>query len=93
MSQQRKKFDEESKHRAVQLSYSGERSVKDVAYSLGIGSSLLHRWRRQFTPTGDQIQLSALEAKNRKLRVCIAEFENEVDLQNLASVYFAKYPR
>lgn len=54
MSQQRRKFDEEFKRRAVQLSYSSERSVKDVADSLGIGSSLLHRWRRQFTPTGDQ---------------------------------------
>ena len=93
MSQQRRKFDEEFKRRAVQLSYSSERSVKDVADSLGIGSSLLHRWRRQFTPTGDQIQLSAQEAENRQLRVRIAELENEVDLLKKASDYFAKHQR
>ena len=93
MSQQRRKFDEEFKRRAVQLSYSSERTINDVADSLGIHSSLLYRWRRQFTPTGEQTQLSAQEAENRKLRMRIAELENEVDLLKKASAYFAKHQR
>ena len=50
MSEIRRKYDEEFKRRAVQLSYSNERTVKDTADSLGIHVSLLNRWRKRYTP-------------------------------------------
>lgn len=93
MSGTRKKYDEDFKRRAVQLSYSSERTVKETAESLGIHVGILNRWRRQYTPAGEQTQLSAQEDENRQLRIRIAELENEVDLLKKASAYFAKHQR
>lgn len=89
----RRKYDEEFKRRAVQLSYSNERTVKDTADSLGIHVSLLNRWRNRYTPAGEQTQLSAQEDEVRRLRIRVAELENEVDLLKKASAYFAKHQR
>jgi len=49
-----RRFDEEFKKRAVQLSYRSERTVKGTAESLGISPTVLHRWRKQYTPDGDK---------------------------------------
>ncbi len=89
----RRKYDEEFKRRAVQLSYSNEHTVKDTADSLGIHVSLLNRWRNQYTPAGEQTQQSAKEDEVRRLRIRIAELEKEVDLLKKASAYFAKHQR
>ncbi len=42
----RTRYDEEFKRRAVRLSNTSERSVKEVADSLGIQAQLLYRWRQ-----------------------------------------------
>jgi transposase len=39
-----RKYDEEFKKRAVRMSYSSERTVTQVAESLGISSNMLYRW-------------------------------------------------
>ena len=49
MTETRKKYDEEFKKRAVRMSFSSERTVKQVAESLGISSNMLYRWRKKYT--------------------------------------------
>ena|SRR5688572_4340583 len=44
----RRKFTEEFKLEAVRLASMGERSAKEVASDLGIGESVLHRWKKEF---------------------------------------------
>ena len=58
MSQNRMKYDEEFKKRAVRMSYSSERSVTAVAESLGVTSNMIYRWRKKYTPEGDKTQLA-----------------------------------
>lgn len=91
MSRQRRKFDEDFKRRAVQLSYTSEQTIQETADSLGIHVSLLNRWRRKYTPAGEKTQLTAEQEENQRLRLRIAELEREVDLLKKASAYFAKH--
>jgi transposase len=93
MSRQRRKFDEDFKRRAVQLSYTSEQTIQETADSLGIHVSLLNRWRRQYTPAGEKTQLTAEQEENQRLRLRIAELERENDLLKKASAYFAKHQR
>ena len=46
MSNNRKKYDEDFKRRAVRLSYSSERPVTAVAESLGVTGNMIYRWRQ-----------------------------------------------
>ena len=54
MSETRRKYDEEFKKRAVRMSYSSERTVTQVAESLGISSNMLYRWRKKYTSDGEK---------------------------------------
>lgn len=93
MSKNRKKYDEDFKKRAVRLSYSSERNVQAVADSLGIHRSVLMRWRKQYTPNGEITQAAEQNDENKKLRMRIAELEEENDILKKASAYFAKNQR
>ncbi len=93
MSRQRRKFDEDFKRRAVQLSYISEQTIQETADSLGIHVSLMNRWRRKYTPAGEKTQLTAEQEENQRLWLHIAELEREVDLLKKASAYFAKHQR
>lgn len=93
MSKQRRKFDEEFKRRAVRLSHSSERSLKEVAEGLGIHESLLHRWRKKYTPDGDKTQLAGQQEEMNKLRSKIAELEEENYILKKASAFFAKHQK
>ena len=46
----RRKYTDEFKRRAVRMSYSSERSVRDIAESLGVEKSMLYQWRKRYTP-------------------------------------------
>lgn len=89
MPNTRRRFDEEFKKRAVQLSYGSERTVKGTAESLGISPTLLHRWRKQYTPSGDKNQMTTQQEELTKLKRKIAELEEENDILKKASAYFA----
>jgi transposase len=93
MPNNRRKFDEEFKRRAVRLSYSSERSILATAASLGVNANLLHRWRRQYTPDGDKTQMAEQQDEVQKLRYRVAELEEENDILKKASAYFAKNQR
>ncbi len=86
----RRQYDEEFKKRAVRMSYSSERTVKEVADSLGINVSILNRWRRKYTPAGDKTQLSEQQDELGHLRSRVAELKEENDILKKASACFAK---
>ena len=72
------------------MSYSSERTVKEVADSLGIHVSMLHRWRRLHTPDGEKTQFSEVQDENRALKRRIAELEEENYILKKATAFFAK---
>ena len=45
--QERRKYDPDFKHNAVQLTEEPGRTVATVAENLGIGKDLIYRWRRE----------------------------------------------
>lgn len=86
----RKKYDLEFKQRAVKLSYSSERTVAEVAKSLGIDKSMLYQWRKRYTPEGEKTAAVVAREDELKLRARIAELEEENDILKKATAYFAK---
>lgn len=93
MSIERRKYDEEFKKRAVRLSYSTDRSVREVAEGLGIHESILHRWRKKYTPDGDKTQMAGQQEEINQLRSKIAELEEENYILKKASAFFAKHQK
>lgn len=93
MSVERRKFDEEFKKRAVRLSYSTDRSVREVAEGLGVHESILHRWRKKYTPDGDKTQMAGQQEEINQLRSKIAELEEENYILKKASAFFAKHQK
>ncbi|NLS44201.1 MAG: transposase [Firmicutes bacterium] len=92
MSSKRKgsRYDEEFKKRAVRLSNTSERSVKEVADSLGVQTQLLYRWRQLYTLEGEKTKLSEANDENSALRQRIAELEEENYILKKATAFFAK---
>ncbi len=93
MPNNRRRYDEEFKKRAVRLSYGSERSVRAVAESLGVHENMLHRWRKIYTPDGDKNQMAQQHDELQIIRHRIAELEEENDILKKASAYFAKNQR
>jgi transposase len=93
MPNTRRKYDEDFKRRAVRLSYGSGRTVTSAADGLGIHASLLHRWRKIFTPEGDHTKSAEQLSELRALRGRVAELEEENDLLKKASAYFAVHQR
>jgi len=80
MPNTRRRYDEELKKRAVQLSYSEGRTVLGTAESLGISVSILHRWRKKYTPDGDKTKIASQQEELARLRSRNAELEEENDI-------------
>ena len=78
MPNNRRKYDEEFKRRAVRLSYSSERSVKATTESLGINANMLHRGRNQYTPDGDETQMTEQNDELKKLRLSSHDIKNKI---------------
>lgn len=83
----RRKYDEDFKNEAVRLVTTGQRSVPDVARSLGISENILYRWKGHTNkadggPTGisqqdyDQLreQLRRTEQEREILKKALAIF-------------------
>ena len=90
MSNNRKKYDEEFKRRAVRMSFSSERPVTAVAERLGVTSNMIYRWRKKYTPDGEKTQLAQQQDELSNLRKRIAELEEENYILKKASAFFAK---
>jgi transposase-like protein len=85
-------YPEEFRRRAVDLVRSGDKTVPQLAASLGISASCLRKWvhateidegQREGLTSMEKKELSALRKKNRQL-----ELENEI--LRRAAAYFAK---
>jgi len=77
MSNNRRKYDEDFKKRAVRMSYSSERGVTEVANSLGVTSNMIYCLRKKYTPEGEKPQMSQQQDDVNQLRSRIAELEEE----------------
>ena len=94
----RAKYDENFKREALRLMETrGSRTVEDVAESLGVSSSMLHRWKQKFgrkartSPAEDTESDAAAEV--RALRKRLREVEMERDILKKATAFFAKENR
>ena len=85
MSVIRAKYDEEFKKNAVKLNYASPKSVKQVASDLGIGESMLYRWRKKYTAEGGKTRYATLEEENKALRLENAELKMEADMLKKAT--------
>ena len=89
MSEIRAKYDEEFRKNAVSLSYASPRSVKQISEDLGISESLLYRWRKKYTASGEKTRYATLEEENKALRIENTKLKVEADMLKKATAYFA----
>ena len=88
-------YSEEFKLDAVGLILDEGRGVADVARSLGVNQSMLHRWRKAYVTNasaafpGQGRQLGA-EAELAQLKRDLARARQERDILQKALAYFAK---
>ena len=91
----RKKFDRQFKIDAVNLVINGDRSVKEVAESLGVVHSVLYRWIRELCKyQGDAFsgkgRLGTQEEEIRRLRWELERSKEDVAILKKALVFFSK---
>jgi transposase len=94
MARQRKKHTEEFKRDAVRLMRNrGDRTVVEVAESLGIGPSLLHRWAQKLEEAAvarHNDRGETLEEENRRLRKEVDRLRMEKAILKKAAAFFAR---
>lgn len=74
----RRKYDDDFKNEAVRLVTTGNRTVPDVARSLGISQNLLYRWKGHTKPGGQQAGSAQHELD--QLREQLRRTEQERDI-------------
>lgn len=88
----RRKFSEEFKREAVQLTYQPGASVSQVARDIGVGSNLLFRWRRALKEDGNAFPGSGV-ARDQELLALkreLAKVKRERDFLRDAATFFAR---
>lgn len=83
----RRRYDEQFKTEAVRLVKVGQRSVPDVAKSLGISTNLLYRWRDLAQAGKGQV---ANQAELAQLREQLRRTEQERDILKKALAIFSR---
>jgi transposase len=90
----RRKYNEEFKREAVRLMQTrGERTIADVAASLGVAENLLHGWRHRFGDTAAQVRQERGETPEeelKRLRRENARLRQEREILKKATAFFAK---
>ncbi len=94
---QRRKYDPEFKRNAVLLSEEPDRSVKDVAESLGINPDLIYQWRKKLRQQGDiafpghgKPALTGDQKRIRELEKKLKDAEMERDILKKAMAIFSR---
>ncbi|BCX04603.1 MAG: transposase [Candidatus Roseilinea sp.] len=94
------KYTREFKEQAVELSYSSDKSVAQLAADLGIATNMLHRWRREYrdgiASNGKRIfpgHGRARDEELKRLRKALHQAEMERDILKKAAAYFAQHAR
>ena len=89
----RRTFTDEFKREAVALTESPGQTVRQVAKDLGIGESLLQRWRRQIRREGSAAFQGVGNARDEevaRLKRELAQVKRERDFLRDAAAFFAK---
>ena len=85
-SNSRRQYDAEFKKSAVDLVNNGQ-SVPQVSQSLGIGESLLYKWRAELSTRATE-EVSPLQEENERLRKALKQVELERDILKKALSIF-----
>lgn len=91
----RKKYTREFKREAALLAEESERPLDELARELGIHPNTLCKWRRQYLQDGEdafpgQGKLTPADEEIRRLRRELARVQEERDILNKATQFFAK---
>jgi transposase len=91
----RKKHPEEFKREAVRLLEGrGERTVADVAASLGVAENLLHSWKRKYGSAAEQVRKErggeTPEEELKRLRREVTQLKQERDVLKKSVAVFAR---
>jgi transposase len=84
----RRQYDADFKKSAVQLVLNGQ-SVPQVSQSLGIGESLLYKWRAEMSVRQTEVK-QPLEEENERLRKEVRQLELERDILKKALGIFSR---
>ena len=90
----RRRYEREFKLDAVRMVVEGDRTITDVAESLGIARALLQTWKRQFLEDGSVAfpghgQMTPENEEIRRLKRELARVREERDILKKATAYFA----
>ena len=93
MGSTRQTYTREFKIEAAKLSYNSDKPVEEIAESLGVSQSSLHRWRREYRQDPDQAFPGSGQQKERdaeivrlKKELKQAQMENEI-LKKAAAIF------
>jgi transposase len=90
----RRKYTDEFKREAVRVMETrGDRTVADVAESLGVQENLLHSWKRTFTDTVEEVRQQRGETPEeelKRLRRENAQLKRDQEILKKAAAFFAK---
>lgn len=81
----RRRYDEEFKASVLRMMESGQ-SVPDISQSLGLGESLLYRWKQELKPSAER----ELDEEKAALLRRIKQLELERDILKKALAIFSR---
>jgi transposase len=84
----RRKYDETFKTEAVRLVTTGNRSVPDVARSLGISENLLYNWKNK--ETADKPKTGISQEEHDRVKELLRRTEQERDILKKALGIFSR---
>jgi transposase len=90
MSKIRQRYDDEFCKNAVKLSYATTKPIKEFCADLGIRHSLIYRWRKIYTESGEKTKVAEQQDQFRRLQLELAELKMENEMLKKAAAYFAK---
>lgn len=94
---QRRKYDSDFKRNAVLLTEDPDRTVREVAESLGISADLLYQWRKRYRQQGDlafpgngKVALTPEQQRIQELEKRLKDAEMERDILKKAMAIFSR---
>ena len=84
-----RKYDDEFKRNAVKKVFDGQ-SAASVSRELGVGESLIHKWKRAMLKNGNGKQSGTELAENEALRKRVRELEMENEILKKAALIFGR---
>ena len=85
----KRKYDGDFKRNTVQKVFDGQ-SVASVSRELGVGESLIHKWKRTALENGNGKQSSLELSENLALKKRVRELEQENEILKKAALIFGR---